>query len=160
MKKTFLVVTFLVIGATLFSACAAAVPAANDNQADDDSLAALSKLTGIVEQMEGSQWMVAGQTVFVNPAVLGSMLFSIGNEIELEGIINADGSFTATSVKLLAAVNANSNDGNMNDTNSNDGNINDSNSNDSSSNTNSSNPNSNDDSSDRGNSNDDVDDDD
>jgi hypothetical protein len=94
--------------------------------------------TGVIESMNGTQWVVNGQTVTVDPAVVQNGPFKVGDTVKVEAKVAADGSVTVTRVETPGAPDnsnsANSNDANSNDANSNSANSNDANSNDGNSN--------------------------
>jgi hypothetical protein len=119
MKKTSSLLIVLLISAVLISACTPVAQAENENEAMMDNDDSSIELEGLVESMDGDTWTVAGKTVFVNPAVLGSVSFMNGDTVRIEGALNDDASVTAIKVELLQSANANSNDDNSNSSNSN-----------------------------------------
>ena len=174
MNKNFrYVLVLFVLASMLLGACAAA-PASGSSKVETASVA----YTGTIESISGTQWIVNGQTITVDPSVVRDGPFSVGDTVKVEVDVNQDGSITVTRVETPSSAdlsdlpslgndnsNGNSNDdnsnGNTNDDNSNlnaNGNTNDDNSN-SSSNSNDSNSNddsnTNDDNSNGSNSNDD-----
>ena len=105
---------------------------------------------GSVDSIAGDQWVISGTTVTVDPAVVRDGPFNVGDQVKVEGVVNADGSFTVSRVEVPApqdvsrlpqfgddnsnSVNANddrvnTNNSNINDDHGNDANINDDNSN-------------------------------
>lgn len=152
--RSYLIVVAL--AAMLLSACGGAQAAAPAKQAAVKVDASPIAYTGTVESIVGDQWVVSGQLLTVNPAVIQDGPFQVGDTIKVEGDVNPDGSFTVTRVEMPSADdlaqlpqigdnpatdNANNNDANANDANVNDdngnndnGNINDDNSNDANSN--------------------------
>src|SRR5688572_3391346 len=138
-KATGFVLFVLSIMTLLLSACgAAATPNIGSGNVEPIPVA----FTGMVESIAADQWIINGQTVTVNPAVVQDGPFNVGDQVKVEGIVNADGSFTVSRVEVptaedLSALppfgidngNDNSNDANSNDANANDDNSNDSNSN-------------------------------
>ena len=162
----------LVLASLLIGACAgASAPASFPGGGKVD--AALVDFTGVIESINGDQWVVGGQTITVDPAIVRDGPYKVGDTIKVEAQVEADGSVVVTRVEAPVAVDNsnddNSNSSNSNDSNSNDDNSNDSNSNDDNSNDDDSNSNSDDDDDDdnsnssnsnSSNSNDDDDDDD
>lgn len=163
MKKTAHFLVFvLTITTLLLSACGgAATPNAGVGKVEAIPVA----FTGIVESIAGDQWVINGQTVTVDPAVVRDGPFNTGDQVKVEGAVNPDGSFSVSRVETPSAQDLstlpqfgndnsntnNSNDANVNDDNSNtSGNDNGANVNDDNSNT----VNSNDDNGASGNSND------
>jgi len=131
-------IILLALGSILISACGAATPSAAAKVAADEVA-----FTGVIEGMDGTQWIVNGQTITVDPSVVRDGPFNVGDTIKIEGIVNSDGSLTVTRVEppavddlstLPQLGNDNSNDANSNDVNANDANFNDDNSNDDNSN--------------------------
>jgi hypothetical protein len=153
--------TFALAIATVFlSACggAAATPATSAGGGNVEPIPVT--FIGTVDSIAGDQWVINGQTVTVSPDVIRDGSFNVGDQVKVEGLVNADGSFTVSRVEVPTPQdssslpqfgNENSNDSNTNDANSNDVNSNDANTNDDNSND----VNSNDDNGNDANSNDD-----
>lgn len=173
MKKiSKILIPMLVLASLLIGACAGvSAPASFPGGGKVD--AALVDFTGVIESITGDQWVVSGQTITVDPAIVRDGPYNVGDTIKVEAQVEADGSVVVTRVEAPVAVDNsnddNSNSSNSNDSNSNDDNSNDSNSNDDNSNDDDSNSNSDDDDDDdnsnssnsnSSNSNDDDDDDD
>lgn len=148
-----------VLASMLLGACAGAAPVvAGGGKVEASSVA----YTGMIESINGSQWVVNGQTITVDPSVAGNGAFNVGDVVKVEVNVGRDGSLTLTSVEIPSQTdladlpglgNDNSNDANGNDANDNGVNGNDVNGNDdNSSNANDNNVNSND-SNDNGNDN-------
>ena len=175
MKKTARLLLFiLTVSTLLLSACGgAATPNTGGGKVEAIPVA----FTGMVESIAGDQWVINGQTVTVDPAVVRDGPFNAGDRVKVEGVVNSDGSFTVSRVETPSTEdlstlpqfgddnsnNANSNDAdddngniaNSNDANTNDDNGNTANSNDANANDgNGNDANSNDDNSNAANSND------
>lgn len=136
-SNNFLFITVVLLVAYLLSACGGvptASPGANGVVKVDASMIAY---TGIIESIDGDQWVVSGETLTIDPTVVSDGPFQVGDTVKIEGSVEQDGSFTVSSVEAPSSsdltelpqlgdenVNANSNDDNTNDDNSNDGNIN------------------------------------
>jgi hypothetical protein len=171
-KVTRYALIVFVLASMLLGACAAA-PVTGASKVESASVA----FTGTIDGISGSQWIVNGQSITVEPSVIRDGPFSVGDLVKVEVDVNQDGSITVTRVETPSSAdlsdlpslgddnsngntnddsanvnsNANTNDDNSNASNSNDDNSNVSNSNDDNSNV----SNSNDDNSNVGNSNDD-----
>ena len=119
------------------------------------------EIVGIVEAITEDTITINGVT-YLLPADFTQFidLVSVGDQVRVRVMINADGTFTILELEIITGVdnsnNANSNDANSNDDNGNDANSNDGNSNDDNGNDDNSNDaNSNDDNGNDANSNDD-----
>jgi hypothetical protein len=164
MKNIRLLTFVLVIGTLVLSACgaAAATPTAVPQAARSAKVDSMPvSFVGIVDSMAGDQWVISGTTVTVDASIVRDGPFNVGDQVKVEGFVNADGSFTISRVESPtpqeaatlppvsvdnsneAPINANINDSNVNAANTNDGNTNDSssgvNSNDDNSNSSNSN---------------------
>jgi len=138
MKKIFqTLIPMLILATLLTSACTGAAAPANNSLATKVQ-ADLVDFTGVIESINGDQWVVNGKTVTVDPSIVRDGPFKVGDTIKVEAKVESDGSITVTRVENPLTVdnsnNANSNDVNSNDANSNDINSNDANSNSSNSN--------------------------
>jgi len=142
-------ITFVLILGTLFlSACgaAAATPTAAPEIVTSAKVEAMPvSFVGIVDSIAGDQWVISGTTVTVDASIVRDGPFNVGDQVKVEGQVNADGSLTvsrleaptpqatATQPPVLAdnlneaISNSNTNDANVNDDASNDGNTNDDN---------------------------------
>jgi hypothetical protein len=133
----------LMMGTLVLSACGGARVAATPNAGSDKVEANPVAFVGMVDSIAGDQWVINGNTITVAPAVIRDGPFNAGDQVKVEGVVNADGSFTVSRVEtptpedvstLPQFGNDNSNDsnvnaGNINDDNSNTGNSNDANAN-------------------------------
>jgi hypothetical protein len=164
-NKSFLFVTVVLLAAYVLSACGGVPAAAPAEQAAVKVDASLVAYTGTLEGINGDQWIVNGQALTIDPAVVQDGPFQVGDTVKVEGDVNPDGSFTVSRIEAPSAsdltelpqlgnenANANSNDANTNDVNANTNindntnvNSNDDNSNDDNININSNDNNSNDD---------------
>jgi uncharacterized membrane protein YgcG len=168
----------LALTAVLLSACGAVSTRAASVPSGGKVQAAPVAFVGVVESINGDQWVINGQALTVAPIVLRDGPFAVGDSVKVEGTVNLDGSFTVSRVEAPSGTElselpqlgddnsnnansndnssvGNSNDANGNDANSNDANINDSNSNDANINDDNSNSANSNDNSSVGNSNDD-----
>ena len=179
--KNFQFITFvLLVGTLVLSACggvAATSTAAPEAAASPSVNAMPVSFVGIVDSIDGDQWVISGTKVTVDAAIVRDGPFQVGDQVKVEGRVNPDGSFSISRLEAPAPqdsltptpvvvdntndvnAKANTNDSNVNDdssggVNTNDDNTNASNSNDSNINDDNG-GNSNDDNSNASNSNDD-----
>lgn len=147
--KRFLLVTVIMLAAYVLSACGGAPVVAPVEQAGAKVNASLVAYTGTIESMNGSQWVINGQSLTVDQSVVRDGPFQVGDIVKVEGNVKSDGSFEVSRVEAPSAAdltaipplgddnaNANDNASNANDTNTNI-NSNDNNSNDDGANLNS-----------------------
>lgn len=126
MKKIsrFLIVLFVLSGMVL-GACAGAQAAGGMSKVQ----AAPSEFTGIIEAIDGNQWVVNGQAIVVDPSVVRDGPFMVGDTVKVEVEVAADGSISVTRVELPTAADntnsANSNDDLFDDNSNNSSNSND-----------------------------------
>ena len=156
MKKISRLLLFVMtIGTLLLSACGgtAATPTATAGGGKVEPIPVA--FIGLVDSMAGDQWVINGQTVTVSAEVIRDGPFNVGDQVKVEGVVNADGSFTVSKVEVPTPqdssslpqfgddnsndsnsndATANGNDANSNDVNANDVNFNEDNSNDANSN--------------------------
>src|SRR6185295_3872908 len=145
MKKYSRVLLFvLTIGTLLLSACGGAGAAATPNVGAGKVEAIPVAFVGMVDSIAGDQWVINGNTISVDPAVIRDGPFNAGDQVKVEGVVNSDGSFTVSRVETPTPQDAstlpqfgsdNSNSSNDNDANANDANVNAGNVNDDNSNT-------------------------
>jgi hypothetical protein len=138
----FTLVSLLLIGAYLLSACGGTLPQAPAAEVAPKVLAKEVVFTGTVEAMNGNQWVVSGQTITVDPAAALDPNITVGVIVKVEGTVSADGAVVALKIETSTVSDDNANDDNSNDVgnsnddnsngnvNSNDDNGNDDNSND------------------------------
>lgn len=84
----------------LLSACGGAVatstPEAQVQKAEPISVAFI----GMVDSIAGDQWVINGQTVTVAADAIKDGPFNVGDQVKVEGLVNADGSFTVARVEV------------------------------------------------------------
>lgn len=140
----FTLMTVLLVGAFLLSACGGTLSQpATDNLAQK-VLAKEVVFTGIIEAINGNQWIVSGQVVTVDPSTALDQNIAVGDIVKVEGSVWADGNVVAVKIESSTVTDDNANDANSNDANANvndndNGNSNDDHSNDDNSNDNNSN---------------------
>ncbi len=133
MKQSYRVifVTFM-LAAVLLSACGAGAVQSAGSKVSADVI-----VTGTIESINGTQWIVSGKTFTVDPSVIRDATFQVGDMVKVEGNARPDGTVVVTRVETpstqdLANANMNTNaafEDNSNNANTNDANINDDNSN-------------------------------
>jgi len=150
MKNIKLIPFVLVVLAILLSACSgAATPATSAGGGKPQP--SVVAFTGVIESIDGDQWIVNGQSIQVDLSAIKDGPFQAGDTVKVEARVEADGSVVALRVETPSAADlandnsnaSNSNDatnvnanednsvnGNTNADNSNDANANDTNSND------------------------------
>ena len=120
----------LTIATLLLSACGgkAATPRRNAGGGKVEPIPVA--FIGMVDSIVGDQWVINGQTLTVSAAVIQNGPFSAGDQVKVEGVVNADGSLTVSNVEVptpqdLSALppfadgNSNSSAGNENSSNEN-----------------------------------------
>lgn len=122
----FTLVSLLLVGAYLLSACGGALSPAAASEVAPKVLAKEIVFTGVVEAMNGNQWVVSGQTITLDPAAALDPNITVGVIVKVEGSVSADGTVMALKIETSTESGNNSNDDNSNDV----GNSNDDNSND------------------------------
>lgn len=127
-KLSNLLVPMLALAVLLISACTGA-PISSDSAGGSKVQAAPVQFTGVIESINGNQWVVGGQTITVDPSVVGDGPFVVGDTVKVEVQVQSDGSMVVTRVESPTAGD-NSNESNSNDVNTNDANGNATNSND------------------------------
>ena len=125
---------FLLILAALFamilSACGGTAATETETSAGANKpLASLVQFTGVIESINGNQWTINGQVYTVSDDLLDDDSFEVGDSIEVEAEVQADGTVVVRNISQPGSADDNSNDDNGNDDNSNDDNGNDDNSN-------------------------------
>ncbi len=108
MKKSTHYLAFLVLtlAAYVLSACGGALPAqpaAPSGPATGQKVqAAPVAFLGVVEAMNGDQWVVSGQTVAVDPKMLQDPAIKVGDKVRVEGTVGQDGRLVATRIEPAA----------------------------------------------------------
>jgi hypothetical protein len=93
----------LLLGGILLSACTAAPASQNMTSAGSDKPISEVVFTGVIESMNGSQWVVNGQTITVDASTMQDGSFLVGDTIKVEAEVAADGAVTAKSVESPSA---------------------------------------------------------
>ena len=138
MNKRLFVTTVTVLIAYVLSACGGLPQQADQSSGEQAAIkvrAVEVAYTGVIDAINGSEWIVNGQLLTVDPAVVQDGPFQVGDTVKIEGEVNQDGSIIVLGVELPSAAdltdlpqlgndndndNANSNDDNLNDDNAND----------------------------------------
>jgi hypothetical protein len=101
MKKIIRFLPFvLAIATLLLSACggAAATPTSTVGSGKAETIPVT--FIGMVESIADDQWVINGQTVTVAPEVIRDGVFNVGDQVKVEGVVNADGSFTVSRLEI------------------------------------------------------------
>lgn len=149
MTKKSLFVTAVLLAAYVLNACGNAPMPSSAAPGAAKVDASIVAYVGAIEGMNGNQWIVGGQTLAVDPAMVRNGPFQVGDVVKVEATVNPDGSLTVSRIEAPSAddlttlppaaenANDNSNDANGNaninddaNVNSNDDNDNDANAND------------------------------
>jgi hypothetical protein len=95
----------LLLGGILLSACTAAPAPASQNVTSAGSDKPISEVvfTGTIESMNGSQWVINGQTITVDSSTMQDGSFLVGDTVKVEAQVAADGAVTAKSVESPSA---------------------------------------------------------
>src|SRR5512145_1360033 len=100
--KAFKILRGLVLlGGILLSACAAAPasqPAADTSNTASSGFVSEVAFTGVIENMDGDQWVVSGQTIQVDPSVVQDGPFLVGDTVKVEALQAEDGTVTVRRV--------------------------------------------------------------
>lgn len=118
MKPSYRVLfVIFILAAALLSACGAGAVRDTGPKVSADVI-----VTGTLESINGTQWVVNGKTIAVDPAVIRDRTFQVGDTVKVEGNVQADGTVVVTKVELPISQDlaSNSNDSNTNDANIND----------------------------------------
>ncbi|GAB4448145.1 MAG: hypothetical protein OHK0041_08360 [Anaerolineales bacterium] len=114
-------ISVLLLGAYLLSACSGAAPISAPRQSDNaqGSQSTEVAFTGSVEAMDASQWTISGQVVGVEGASIDPNV-KVGDIVKVEASVSPDGSIFALRIEASrpAGIGDNSNDnmnGNAND---------------------------------------------
>ena len=119
------IVTVVLIGVYLLSACTGAAPQQENLNNPTGSQSTEVVFTGTVEAMGGSQWLISGQQVDVNGSSMDANI-QLGDIVRVEAAVSQDGTVFAVKIESSGPDDANMNDSSANDNsaNSNDVNIN------------------------------------
>lgn len=98
----------VILSGILLSACAGAPssPSVTDTGSTgaEDSSSSEVVFTGLIESMDGDQWVINGQTLTVDASALQGGPFMIGDTVKVEAVVTGDGSVTAKIVESPSAV--------------------------------------------------------
>ena len=88
----------LILMGILLSACAAPSKSVAVNGGGGKALSDIA-FTGVIESMDGDQWVIKGQTVKVDSSVLRDGPFVVGDTVKVEASVSQDGAVTAQRVE-------------------------------------------------------------
>lgn len=130
MQKSYrFLLSALVLGAFLLSACSGAVPQQDDSPGGSAGTSSEVVFTGTVQSMGGAQWLISGQSVEVDSSTAVDSSIQVGDIVRVEANVSQEGAVLAMKIESSSpgddsnANDANSNDDNAN-TNGDDGNAN------------------------------------
>ncbi|MFZ5878398.1 MAG: DUF5666 domain-containing protein [Chloroflexota bacterium] len=117
MKKSqrFPLLTVILLAAYVLGACGTAAPAAAPAVQQSSSNPALNgpqvlavevAFSGVVEAMNGNQWVVDGKTITMEPQAVAGGSIQVGDRVKIEGTVQKDGSITGTRVRNSMALSA------------------------------------------------------
>jgi hypothetical protein len=96
----------LILLGILLSACApSANPSAPANVGGGKALSDVI-FAGVIESMNGDQWVISGQSVTVDPSVVRDGPFGVGDTVKVEAQVAADGSVIVQRVETPSAADA------------------------------------------------------
>ncbi|MBK8417534.1 DUF5666 domain-containing protein [Candidatus Villigracilis saccharophilus] len=85
-----------ILAAVMLGACAAAPASAGASKVS----AAPIEFTGVIESVNGMEWVVDGQTITVEPTVIHDGPFVVGDTVKVEVEVSQDGTISVTRVEL------------------------------------------------------------
>lgn len=106
----FILISFWLIGAYLLSACGGTLSRSSALEVAPKALAKEVVFTGIVEAINGNQWVVSGQTVTVDPEIAMASNVTIGAFVKAEGIVSSDSTVVALKIESFVAPADHAND--------------------------------------------------
>jgi len=77
---------------------------AEDEEAQDDRAGEETEFEGIIESMTPTLWMIGGKSVVVTEQTELEGQLNIGDEVQVEGFLAADGSLVAREIKAVEAL--------------------------------------------------------
>lgn len=121
-KKLYAVMSLLMLGAYLLSACSGTMPQPVDSVGSPNVQVNDVVFTGVVEAINDSQWTISGQPVSVDVSTAVDPNIGVGDIVKVEARVGQDGVVVAAKVEASGAndENANSNSSNDNASNTND----------------------------------------
>ena len=101
-SRQYFVVAVVLLTVYLLSACDSVLPQ-NDEKPDRQAAIKVNAVevafTGVIETMNGNQWIVDGQDVTVDATIIHDGPFTIGDTIKIEGKLDQDGVIQATKIE-------------------------------------------------------------
>lgn len=130
MQKSYrFLLSALILGAFLLSACSGAIPQSDDASGGSAGTSSEVVFTGTVQSMGGAQWLISSQSVDVDGSTAVDSSIQVGDIVRVEANVSQEGAVLALKIESSSpdddsnANDANSNDDNAN-TNGDDGNTN------------------------------------
>ncbi len=60
-----------------------------------------ARVEGVIDSIDADVWMVADNTIYVDPGILGDDTYEVGDEVNIQGTLNPDNTITAVTVQLI-----------------------------------------------------------
>ncbi len=93
----------LILVGIMLSACAPSVISSAPNVSSGKPVSEVI-FTGVIESMNGTQWVINGQKIDVDSSVLRDGPFVVGDTVKVEASVASDGSVTAQRVETPSAA--------------------------------------------------------
>ncbi len=93
-STTYLLLGFLMLAATILSACGPAAAVKGPHVNADQVV-----ITGVIEAINGDTWTINGQAITIDPSVVHGGPFNVGDTIKVEATAAQDGSLIVESVE-------------------------------------------------------------
>jgi hypothetical protein len=130
MQKSYrFILSVVMLGAFLLSACTGVTPQQDDSTDVPSSSNSQSNdvvFTGTVESMDGTYWLISGQSISVDDLTQVDANLQVGDTVKVEATVSQNGDVLALTIESPGADDAvaNDNSNNENDANTNDDNAN------------------------------------
>ena len=96
--------SILILVGIMLSACAPSTNSAAPANVGSGKTLSEVIFTGVIESMNGDQWVINGQTINVDSSVLRDGPFVVGDTVKVEASVAPDGSVTAQRVETPSAA--------------------------------------------------------
>ncbi|HMX75109.1 MAG TPA: DUF5666 domain-containing protein, partial [Anaerolineales bacterium] len=105
----------LVLLALVMNACASAPVATTTDTGAAKVEASGVEFTGVIESIDGNTWVVNGQTITVDPALVQGT-YAVGDTVKIEASVAEDGSIVVTRLEAPSSSDDNTNTGSNDNT--------------------------------------------
>lgn len=106
----FLRAIIVLLGLVLGACAPAALPSSAPSNVGSGKPVSDVIFTGVIESMDGNQWMIDGQKITVDASVLRDGSFAVGDTVKVEASVAEDGTVTAQRVETPSAADLAEND--------------------------------------------------